>query len=355
MTAIDPVGLLQALVRIPSDSGREDAVVDHLEGVWRDDLGWTPVRSGRNLYTILGDSGPLLLFNSHTDTVPVGEGWTRPPLGAEIHDGRLYGRGANDAKGCLTAMILGAWRAFRESPPPGRLCLAATCEEEICGKGLEILLPDLPRPDAAVVGEPTALHPAVAQKGLLLLTFTAAGRSAHAAWGGGDNAILRALRDIQALQGLRFEREHPALGPVTLQVTQIQGGTRHNVIPDRCTFVADIRTTPAYTPEELLGMVREKVESAVEVRSQRLRSVDTPPDHPIVRAALVANPDGRPYGSPTLSDWVFLRGIPTVKAGPGDSHRSHTPDEYLETSELAAGVAFYERLIRAYFQREPGR
>ena len=347
---MNAVELLRELIRIPSDSGQEEAVASRIEGVFSS-LGWSPARSGRNVHAFLGVDGPLLLLNSHTDTVPVGEGWTKPPLEGLIENGRIYGRGSNDAKGCLTAMILGAAKAFSANAPKGRVCVAATCEEEINGKGLETLIAELPKPDAAVVGEPTGLRPAVAQKGLLILEITAKGRSAHAAHGGGVNAITAAANDVFALNQLRFDRAHPALGKPSLAVTQIQGGTRHNVIPDRCKIVVDIRTTPAYVPEEIVAQVSQAVKGDVHVRSKRLQSVDTDSAQPIVQAALAANPGAQPYGSPTLSDWVFLKGIPAVKAGPGDSRRSHTPDEYLELAELEAGVLFYERLIREYFKR----
>jgi acetylornithine deacetylase len=226
--------------------------------------------------------------------------------------------------------------------------LAATCEEETSGQGLEALLKELPKPDAAVIGEPTGLQPAVAQKGLLLLEITARGRSAHAAWGGGDNAVEKAARDVLALGKLRFDREHPQLGRPSLAVTQISGGKRHNVIPDLCTTVVDIRTTPGYSSEELTAAVRAAVEGEVRVRSERLKARDVDPGHPIVRAALDANPGAKAFGSPTVSDWVFLNGTPAVKVGPGDSRRSHTPDEYVTTDELEAGAAFYEKLIRGY-------
>ncbi len=348
---ISAVELLSDLVRIPSPSGQEDAVVARLEDALRQ-LGLAPSRHGRNLTALLdGGKGPLLLLNSHTDTVPVGEDWTKAPLSATIENGRLYGRGANDAKGPLTAMILGAARAFEKDAPKGRVLLAASCEEEVLGQGLEKLLPLLPRPDAAVVGEPTGLRPAVAQKGLIVLEITAAGRSAHAAHGGGLNAIEAAARDVLVLSQLRFDKTHPALGSPTLNVTQINGGARHNVIPDRCTLVVDIRTTPDYAPEEIVAAVTRAVEGQVRVRSSRLGSVETDPAHAVVQAALSANPAARPYGSPTLSDWVFLKGIPTVKVGPGESKRSHTPDEFIEVAELEAGVAFYERLIRDYFAK----
>lgn len=348
---MNSVELLREVIRIPSESRNEDAVVARLQSAMLD-LGLTPKKAGRNLTAILdGGDGPLLLLNSHTDTVPIGAGWTRDPLKADIEDGRIYGRGSNDAKGCLIAMILGARKAFASNAPKGRVLLAASCEEEVLGQGLEALLPTLPRPNAAVVGEPTSLKVAVAQKGLLLLEIIAKGRSAHSAHGGGINAVEAAARDVLALSKLTIDKEHPALGRATIHVTQISGGDRHNVIPDRCKIVVDIRTTPSVSPEEIIALVKKTVEGEVTIRSDRLGSVETDPAHPIVKAALAANPACRAYGSPTLSDWVFLKGIPTVKAGPGDSKRSHTPDEYLEVAELEAGVDFYEKLIRSYFAK----
>lgn len=345
------VELLQDLVRLPSPSGKEEAVVARLESAFRE-LGWKPDVSGRNLTTMLdGGEGPLLLLNSHTDTVPIGEEWTKDPLAANIENGRIYGRGTNDAKGCLVAMVLGAAAAYKTRAPRGRVMIAASCEEEVLGQGLEKLLPTLPRPDAAVVGEPTGLQPAVAQKGLIVLEITAAGRAAHAAHGGGVNAVEAAARDVLALCGLAFERAHHALGLPSLNVTQISGGARHNVIPDRCKLVVDIRTTPDYSADEIVALVRATAKGDVFVRSARLESVETDPNHPIVKAALAANPHAKTYGSPTLSDWVFLKGVPTVKVGPGDSRRSHTPDEYLEVGELEAGVLLYETLIRNYFEQ----
>ncbi|MBI4349192.1 MAG: M20/M25/M40 family metallo-hydrolase [Elusimicrobia bacterium] len=346
----EPASFLERLVGVPSESGREDAAADLVEAELRA-LGLAPKRVGRSVHATLGSGGGLLLLNSHLDTVPAGEGWTRNPLG-ERTGGRLYGRGANDAKGCVAAMLAGAVRAYARTAPGGRVCLAFGCEEETSNRGITELMAELPAPDAAVVGEPTGLAPAVAQKGLLLLEVTAKGRSAHAAWGGGVNAVHAAAKDILALAAVSFDREHPVLGKPSLQVTQVQGGERHNVIPDRCRLVVDIRTTPDYAPEEIVALVERAVGGEVSIRSRRLQSVDTPVGHPIVRAAVAAG-GGEPFGSPTASDWAFLKGIPAVKAGPGDSRRSHTPDEYLELSELEGGVAFYERLIRAYHEGTP--
>jgi acetylornithine deacetylase len=324
-------------------------VVDRLHDLFGS-LGWQPRRHGRNLFAVVGEGeGPLVLFNSHTDTVPVGEGWTRDPLG-ELDEGRLYGRGSNDAKGCLVAMIAGVAR-YLEGGGQGRVCVAATCEEEVMGQGLEALLPALPPLDAALVGEPTALQPAVAQKGLLVLEITAHGRAAHAAHGGGVNAIVNMAPDLLALAAPGLHRLHPFLGPTSLAVTQIEGGTRHNVIPERCTCVVDIRLTPAYTPDEVVALVRERVEGEVRVRSDRLGPVETSLEHPVVQAVLRARPGAEPYGSPTLSDWVFLRDVPTVKIGPGDSLRSHTPDEFVTVDELRDGVAFYERFLHEWGTR----
>ncbi len=345
--------LLCELVAIRSESGGESAIAAHLEGVFSG-LGWEPRRSGRNVYAVLGSGAPTLLLNSHTDTVPAGEEWTRPAFSAVREGGRVYGRGANDAKGPLCAMILAAAQAYSQDAPKGRVIVAATCEEEISGAGLSALLSELPRPDAAVVGEPTGLAPAVAQKGLLILSINEKGRGAHAAWGGGENAVLKAARSVQALSEIRFDKVHPLLGRPSLEVTQIEGGTRHNVIPDRCRLTVDVRTTPAYEPEEIVEMVRAKVSGEIEVRSKRLKAMDTDPAHPIVRAALAASPGCAAFGSPTVSDWVFLEGIPTVKIGPGDSRRSHTPDEYIEEAELEAGVGFYRGLIKNYFELVKG-
>lgn len=348
---MNPVELLRETIRIPSESRNEDAVVAHLESVFLG-LGLMPKKTGRNLTAMFdGGDGPLLLLNSHTDTVPVGQGWTRDPLAANIEDGKIYGRGSNDAKGCLIAMMLGAQKAFASNAPKGKVLLAASCEEEVLGQGLETLLPTLPKPDAAVVGEPTGLNAATAQKGLLLLEITSHGQSAHAAHGGGINAVETAAHDVLALSKLVVDGVHPALGKTTLNVTQISGGERHNVIPDRCKLVVDIRTVPSVSPEEIIALVKRTVKGEVTVRSNRLGSVETDPGHAIIQAALSANANAVAYGSPTLSDWVFLKGIPTVKAGPGDSKRSHTPDEYLEVAELEAGVVFYEKLIRSYFAR----
>ncbi len=340
--------LARELVKVPSASSREAEVASLLAEVMHG-LGFNPIRVGGSLYGTAGNGTRALLLVSHLDTVPVGGSWTKPALEGLVQDDKLYGRGSNDAKGCLAAMVMGVAAVCNENPPDGRVFIAAAREEETTGAGIRELLAALPAFEAAVVGEPTGLRPAVAQKGLMLLTVTSRGRAAHAAWGGGENAVLASAKDALDLSGLTFDRSHPALGLPSLAVTQIRGGTSHNVIPDLCELTLDIRTTPSYDANEILDMIRKRIRGSVSVRSKRYEAVDTDPSHPVVKAALAANPAAEPFGSPTVSDWAFLKGTPAVKVGPGDSRRSHTADEYMTLPEIEAGARFYERLIRFYF------
>lgn len=345
----DVVALCRALVRVPSPSGEEEAAAALLHG-WLAERGLDPRRVGRNVWCAVGPAdAPTLLLCSHIDTVPVGEGWTRPPLEALQEGERIYGRGANDAKGCVAAMAHALLR-LRDAREV-RVVLGVTCEEET-GRpgGILDLLPALPAPGAAVVGEPTGLVPVHAQKGLLALDARARGREAHAARPEeGRNAVHAAARAIVALSELRFERASEELGAPSLQVTVVKGGERKNVIPGGCSFSIDVRTTPEYTPEELAERIRAAMgpEVELEVRSLRLRAKSTPRDHPIIRAAVEAT--GRAsVGSPTVSDWALMGELPAVKLGPGESPRSHTPDEYVTETELRRGVEVYEALARRW-------
>lgn len=354
---MSPLELLVALVRTPSPSGEEAAAADVLHA-WLREQGIPATREGRNVHATLGDAGaPALLLCSHLDTVPVGDGWTKPPLEAHRESDRIYGRGSNDAKASVVALAHAFVRASREGlvPRGKRLVLAATCEEET-GRpgGLPDLLPALGPIEAAVVGEPTGLAPVVAQKGLLALEAVAHGRQSHAARPEeGENAIVRAAEAVLALRDLRFDRVHPALGLPTAQVTVLKAGERRNVIPGRAELSIDVRTTPSYEPAELTQLVRAALGPKVDVtvRSERLRAVDTDPAHPIVRAAVVATGGAATRGSPTVSDWAFLRGTPAVKLGPGDSRRSHAPDEYVTEGELARGLEVYGNLVARWFQK----
>jgi acetylornithine deacetylase len=352
VSALDVVSLLEALVRCPSPSGDEQAVAALLVERLRA-AGLAPETDGRNVWVGVGDArrGPTLLLLSHLDTVPVGDGWTRPPLTAHREGERIYGRGSNDAKGCVAAMA-GALLALDPARLPGRVLLAAVAEEET-GRpgGCADLLPRLGRIDAAVVGEPTGLVPVAAQKGRMVLEVTLSGRQAHAARPEeGDNAAVRAARAVVALDGLRFERRHPELGPPTAQVTVLRAGERTNVIPGAASVTVDVRTTPDYTTAELVSKIAGACGHEARVRpiSDGAAARATPTTDPLMR--LAAEVTGRvPVGSPTVSDWANLPAqLPAVKLGPGESPRSHTPDEYVTTAELQRGVEVYRALAERW-------
>jgi acetylornithine deacetylase len=313
-------------------------------------------REGNNIWCEAGDAPrPRLLLNSHLDTVPPGEGWTGDPWTPRRAGDRLIGLGANDAKGCVTAMIETFLAVRRELEQGGRLggtlVMALTAEEETAGNGLATILDLLGSLDAAVVGEPTGLVPMSAQRGLLILRATAHGRTAHPAHTpprNAQNAIVAAAEDILRLKEFDWGPCHPRLGQTHGNVTMISGGIAHNVIPDTCEFRLDIRTTPLESHSALYMRLKAHLKSSLSIHSERLVPVETPEDAAIVRAACAAA--GRsPEGSPTMSDMVFLHGIPAVKLGPGQSVRSHIPDEFILESELTCGAAVYSKLVRQYF------
>ena len=348
-----PAALLEALVATPSVSGQEGRIAD-LVSTWAEGWGARVQRQGHNLWFSVGSGPRRLLVNSHLDTVPPCAGWTLEPQVPVWREGRLYGLGSNDAKGCVTAMLLAA-RGLLENPHAlegrGEVVFAFTAEEETGGAGLGTVLSALGPLDAAVVGEPTSLQPCTAQRGMLLLRCVAHGRSAHVAHAQAaeaQNAIHLAAQDISTLAELRFP-SHPLLGEARAQVTQIQGGLARNQVPDRCEFFVDIRTTPGMEHQAVATQLGGVLRSEVVVHSARYLPKATAASEPIVRAAVAASGAG-PVGSSTASDWAFLGNLPTVKVGPGDTLRSHKPDEYLALTELEAGVAFYQQLIRRYFQ-----
>lgn len=294
--------------------------------------------------------GPTLLLLSHYDTVPATPAWSRDPWTPTEEGGRLYGLGANDAKGCLAAMMI----AFRHAKfDRGQVVLVAAAEEEVGRNGFECFQAQLPKPDAAIVGEPTGLDVATAQNGLLLLDCVAHGRAGHAARPQlAENAIYTMCRDILAIESMELERNHSVAGRTTHAVTIANGGDRHNVIPGEARWTIDLRTTDAYTPEELIELVRQRVASTVTTRSRRFGAVSTPAGARIVQAALSARPGAVEFASPTLSDWAHLRGVPAVKWGPGRSEVSHTADEWVEVAMVEAAVDAYRHAIEAYFAEE---
>jgi len=346
-----PAQLLQALVAIPSVSGDERLIADTVSG-WAEGWGARVQRKGHNVWFSVGTGPRRLLVNSHLDTVKPCAGWTYAPHAPEWREDRLYGLGSNDAKGCVTGMLVAARALLEEGVPEGgEVVFAFTAEEETGGDGLGPLLPELGPLDAAVVGEPTGLRPCTAQRGMLLLRCTAHGRSAHVAHAHSAqavNAIHMAASDIAVLSELRFP-SHPLLGEARAQVTQISGGLARNQVPDTCEFFVDLRTTPSMDHAEVAQRIGGMLRSEVKVHSARYLPKATSDAQPIVRAAVKAS-GAEPVGSSTTSDWAFLGDLPAVKVGPGDTLRSHLADEYLTRAELEAGAAFYTRLLRGYFE-----
>lgn len=348
------IDFLKDLVRFPSLSYEEGPIADFVEA--HVSAAGLPVkRLDNNVYFWLGDGENRLLLNSHLDVVPPSANHPYEPFEPVEADGWLYGRGTVDAKASGAAMTTALLElaAAGWQPAGGQVMVALTACEETGGgyNGLEALRPHLPPLKAALVGEPTDLRPCVAQKGLLILNVHAHGQTAHAARSHlGDNAILRAAHDLHRLATITFDREDPFLGSPTITATTIEGGTARNVVPDLCSFTLDIRTTPAYTHDEITALIADTLESEVQVHSKRLIPVATDATERIVRACRHTLPGAEPFGSPTASDWVFLHDVPTVKIGPGASERSHTAGERIEIAEVEQAVAVYKDIIHSYFR-----
>lgn len=340
--------------RIRSISRDERALADEVQRELSS-LGFTVQRQDNNVWCEFGDAArPRLLLNSHLDTVPPASGWSGDPWDVQVENDRITGLGVNDAKGCGAALVEAVARVQRArnegTPLSATLVLALTAEEEISGNGLSTVLSRLHPIDAGVVGEPTGLTPMSAQRGLLILRCVARGRASHPANTPAEtphNAIANAAADIARLRTVDWGPRHATLGAIHAHVTMISGGVARNVVPDACEFWVDIRTTPALTHREAVERVRATLQCEVNVYSERLVPIDTSDDEPVVVAAVSAS-GVSPAGSATMSDMVFLHGVPSVKIGPGESSRSHTPDEFVFTNELARGAEVYERLIREY-------
>lgn len=340
---MDTIDLLKNMIRIPSFSRDEGAVADFLER-WMLTEGFAVRRLGNNLWMESGpaDGRPTILLNAHIDTVKPASGYTRDPFTPEIEDGCLYGLGSNDDGGSLIA-LLETYSRLIQKEQPYRLIFSATAEEEVSGKGgLDLILPELGRIDFGVMGEPTGMRMAVAERGLMVLDCTAYGKSGHAARNEGVNAIYKAIEDIQWFKSHSFDRVSDFLGAVKMSVTQINAGTQHNVVPDKCTFVVDVRPNGMYTNPELLELIKSSVSCEVKERSTRIGSSHLPMDHPAVVRGLSLGLE--PFGSPTTSNQALCH-FPTLKIGPGDSARSHSADEYIRLDEIADGIETYVALL----------
>ncbi len=350
--SVDVVDLLCDMIRFRSVSHEEAEIADYVESLVSSE-GIHCGRHGDNVYFWLGDGENRLLMNTHLDVVPESSDHPYDPFDPVEVDGRIYGRGAVDAKASGAAMTTCLLELAAEGwiPPNGQLIVALTACEEL-GKGyngLEDLRPRLPEISAALVGEPTDLRPCTAQKGLLMLKVHAKGKSAHAGRSIlGVNAIDKAARDITRLSSLTLDRHDPLLGQTLITVTTIVGGKATNAVPDRCTFSLDVRSTPAYTHDELVTIIDSHLESDLEVYSDRLVPVSTNHDEPIVQACMRAS-EAEPFGSPTTSDWLFLRDLPTVKIGPGSSELSHSSHESVAADEVRRAVSVYKNIAKSYY------
>lgn len=339
--------LLQELIACPSMSREEAGTAQILERFFQEhELPY--FRKENNLWVYnkhFDHAKPTILLNSHHDTVKPNTGYTRDPFAPTIEDGKLYGLGSNDAGGCLVSLIMTFLYYFDQEDLRYNLCLATTAEEEVSGKnGLELIIPDLGELDFAIVGEPTLLNLAIAEKGLMVLDCVSIGRAGHAAREEGDNAIYKALKDIEWFRTYRFPKESEMFGPVKMSVTIINAGSQHNVVPDRCDFTVDVRVTDAYQNEEVVEIIREHVSCDVVPRSIRLKPSSIDKNHPVVQSGIAMGKTT--YGSPTTSDQSLLS-VPSLKVGPGDSARSHMADEFIYIKEIEEGVDFYIALLKA--------
>ena len=342
----DAVQLLKGMIAIPSVSRQEQGTAQliadfmtrhgienvqrHLNNVWAVNRYYDP-------------SKPTILLNSHHDTVKPNSAYTRDPYAATVEGDRLYGLGSNDA-GASGVSLLAAFRHFYDRKDlKYNLCIALTAEEENSGSGgLESIIPMLGPLEFAIVGEPTLMQLAIAERGLIVIDCVAHGRAGHAAREEGDNAIYKVLNDIAWFRDYRFPKESALLGPVKMSVTMVNAGTQHNVIPDRCTFVVDIRSNECYTNQELFDEIRKHIACEAKARSFRLGSSHVSPEHPLVKKAVAM---GRtPFGSPTLSDQALMS-FPSIKIGPGKSSRSHTADEFIFVKEIEEAIALYLDLL----------
>ena len=342
----DCIALLKQLIATPSFSKEED----NSSALIRAFLEKNEVKTEQYLYNIwarnkyFNVNKPTILLNSHHDTVKPNKGYTLDPFSPIEKDGKLFGLGSNDAGGSLVSLIAAFLYFYDKETLKYNILLAATAEEEISGhNGIEILLPQLGNLDFAIVGEPTQMNMAVAEKGLMVLDCTAIGKAGHAAREEGDNAIYKAIKDIEWFSSYQFDKISDLLGPVKMSVTVIDTDNKaHNVVPAQCKFVVDCRVNELYTFEEMLSTIKSNVQCDIKPRSTRLRSSSIALDHPIVQAGLKMKRTC--YGSPTTSDKALMN-FPSLKIGPGDSGRSHTADEYIYIDEIKEGIELYISLL----------
>ncbi|TFV97717.1 M20/M25/M40 family metallo-hydrolase [Algoriphagus kandeliae] len=343
------IQLLQELISIPSFSKKEEETATAISKfLIKKEIDFE--RFGNNIIAYAKSfdaTKPTVWLNSHHDTVKPNKAYTRDPFSPDIEDGKLFGLGSNDAGGPLVS-LLGAFLILKDKELPFNLIFIASAEEEISGKkGISLVLEHLTEPELVIVGEPTQMKMALAEKGLMVLDCEVIGKPGHAARNEGINAIYLALEDLEKVKNFEFKKVSPYLGKSKVTATIIQAGSQHNVVPDLCTFTLDVRVTDVYTLEEALEELQNSLSAKLVPRSLRLRSSKTPEDHPIIRASAKCGMET--FGSPTLSDQALIP-YPSVKIGPGDSARSHSADEFIYISEIEKAVVDYVVLLEKYAQ-----
>ncbi len=341
----DAVILLKKLITTASLSKEEEETAEIIQA-FLESRGVVTHQYLNNIWAknkYFDESKPTILLNSHHDTVKPNKAYTLNPFEPIEKDGKLYGLGSNDAGGCLVSLIATFLHFHKQENLKYNIIIAATAEEEISGpNGVEILLPRLPKIDFGIVGEPTMMNMALAEKGLLVLDCIAHGIPGHAAREEGENALYKAVKDIEWFMNYKFDRVSELLGPMKMSVTIINAGSQHNVVPSECKFTVDVRVNELYSFEEVLDTIKANVVSDVIPRSCRLRSTSIPVQHTIIQSGIKL---GRTYyGSPTTSDKALMS-FPTLKMGPGDSARSHTADEFIYVDEINNGIDLYIQLL----------
>lgn len=339
------INLLKKLIETPSLSREEDKTA----GIIQEFLSSKSIETQQINNNIIARNQhfdpdkPTILLNSHHDTVKPNISWKKDPFLPKVEVGKLYGLGSNDAGGCLVSLIAVFIYFYNQKNLNYNLVLAATAEEEISGKnGVELILRQLGKIDFAIVGEPTQLNMAIAEKGLMVLDCISKGKPGHAARDEGENAIYKAMDDINWFRNYKFENTSAQLGDIKMSVTLINAGTQHNIVPDDCHFVVDVRSTDAYSNEQIIAIINDHVACEVKPRSTRLQASGLPENHMLKRVAEELAIET--YGSPSLSDQALMP-FPSVKIGPGDSARSHTADEYIGMDEIGKGIELYINII----------
>lgn len=340
----DAIELLKVLIATPSISGKEEKAADAIiRTVVK--YGYPYKCEGNNVWVTdphYDEQKPTLLLNAHLDTVKPVESWTRPPFSPQVEDGKLYGLGSNDCGGGLVS-LLQTFRMLTAKEQKYNIIYLASAEEEISGKnGIEKVLPLLPKIDVAIVGEPTSMRPAIAEKGLMVLDLISTGDAGHVGHSKGRNAIYEMLDDLIWIRDYKFKKNSELLGDTKMNVTVIHAGTQHNVVPDRCTALVDVRINEMYTNKEVFDIIEKNVKCELKAHSFRLNPSCIDIKHPLVKRAIQMHL--KPYGSPTLSDQALMP-FPSMKLGPGDSLRSHSADEYIEMDEIEKAIDIYFTLL----------